>query len=109
MIEINYNEFIELSKKFNDKPFDVTPAFADYQISKGIDLKFYIDSLQQPMILYWAEVKKVKIIGLVLNIHGPIYSDDISNKQLQKFYKNITCLEYNGFFINSTLEYSGKY
>ena len=106
MIEINYNVFVELSKKFNDKPFDVTPAFADYQISKGIELKFYIDSLQQPMILCWAEVKKIKIIGLVLNIHGPIYSDDVSKKQLQKFYENITCLEYNGFFINSTLEYS---
>ena len=53
-----------------------------------------------------AEVKKIKIIGLVLNIHGPIYSDDVSKKQFQKFYENITCLEYNGFFINSTLEYS---
>lgn len=106
MKEINYNVFIELSKKFNDKPFDVTPAFADFQISKGIELKFYVDSLQQPMILCWAEVKKIKIIGLVLNIHGPTYSDDVSIKQLQKFYKNITCLEYNGFFINSTLEYS---
>ena len=51
MIEINYNEFIELSKKFNDKPFDVTTAFADYQISKGIDEYPNTNSFFQTFVL----------------------------------------------------------
>jgi len=51
-------------------------------------------------------VKKVKFIGDVLDLQGPIFNSNVSVKQLHKFLDKIKNLSYKGIFINSSIEYS---
>ncbi len=106
MLEVNYNQFSELTKKFKNKSFEVIPSYADYHIIKGDKLLFFTDSLSQPMVLCWARIKKIKFIGSVLDIKGPLLSEEISQKQLNKFLTGFQKLPYKGFFMNSNTEYS---
>ena len=106
MVEISYSQFSELSKRFKNKPFEVAPSYVDYNNSKGYKSIFFTDSLNQSMILCWARIKKVKFIGDVLEIKGPLFSSETSQKQLSNFFKKLKELPYKGFFINSASKYS---
>lgn len=106
MIEISSSQFSQFSENFKNKPFEVTPAYIDYKNTTNNDCLFFTDSVSQPMVLCWARVKKIKFIGLVLSIEGPIFTQELTQKQLCKFFKNITNLPFMGFFINSTSTYS---
>lgn len=109
MIQIEHIEFSELANKFLDKPFELTNAWVNYQILKGNKPVFFVDSKSQPQILCWARVKKVKFIGEVLDIQGPIFKDTVTVKQLHKFLDKIKELPYKGVFINLSTEYKIKF
>lgn len=106
MIEIDYNQYVNLSHKFNDKPFDTTPAYVDFQLSKGSEVQFFVDSINQPEILCWAEIKHIKLLGIIKNIHGPIYGVEVSRRQLKKFFNNLKDDKTFGIYLNSASEYS---
>jgi hypothetical protein len=105
MVQIEHKEFSEVATKFSDKPFEVTDAWVDYQIAKGNKAKFFVDSKGQPQILCWARVKKIKFIGEILDIQGPIFKASVTTKQLNKFLDKIKELPYKGVFINLSTQY----
>lgn len=106
MVQIEHNEFSDIAEKFVDKPFEVTNAWVRYQKEKGNKVLFFVDSKVQPQILCWARVKKIKFIGKVIDVKGPIYNDRVTDKQLYKFLCKVKGLPYNGVFLNLDTEYS---
>ncbi len=106
MVKIEHKDFIHIANKFVDKPFEITNAWVEYQLAKGNKALFFTDSVHQPQILCWARVKKIKFIGEVLDIQGPIYNSNVTVKQLHKFFDKLKDLAYKGIFINSNIEYS---
>jgi hypothetical protein len=105
MIQIEHLEFISISKGFINKPFEVTNAWVEYQIAKGSKVLFFVDSIDQPQILCWTKIKKVKFIGEVLELQGPIYKENITTKQLYKFLNVFKDLPYKGVFLNPSTTY----
>ena len=105
MVQIEHLEFISISKGFINKPFEVTNAWVEYQIAKGSKVLFFVDSIEQPQILCWTKIKKVKFIGEVLEVHGPIYRENITTKQLYKFLNVFKDLSYKGVFLNPSTTY----
>jgi len=106
MIQIEHLEFITIVNGFKNKPFEVTNAWVEYQKKKGNKVLFFVDSIEQPQILCWSKVKKVKFIGEVLEVQGPIYRENVTRKQLYKFINGYKDLSYNGIFINLSTKYS---
>jgi len=100
MVQIEHLEFISISKGFINKPFEVTNAWVEYQKAKGSNVLFFVDSIAQPQILCWSKIKKVKFIGEVLEVQGPIYKENVTTKQLYKFLNDFKDLPYKGVFIN---------
>lgn len=109
MVQIEHLEYISIAKKFVNKPFDVTNAWVEYQKSKGSKVLFFVDSIEQPQILSWARIKKVKFIGEVIEVLGPIYKETVTVKQLSKFFEGYKDLPYNGVFVNLCTEYDVKF
>lgn len=106
MYQIEPDQYVNFIKGFIDKPFNLSNAWVEYQKVKGNNVVFFADDLIQPQIICWARIKKVKFIGYVLDIQGPIFSSETSQKQLSKFLTKLRDLPYKGVFINSTSEYS---
>ena len=106
MVQIEHLEFISISKGFINKPFKVTNAWVEYQKAKGSKVLFFVDSIAQPQILCWSKIKKVKFIGEVLEVHGPIYKENVTTKQLYKFLNDFKDLPYKGVFINLNTVYN---
>lgn len=100
MVQIEHLEFISISKGFINKPFEVTNAWVEYQKVKGSNVLFFVDSIAQPQILCFSKIKKVKFIGEVLEVYGPIYKENITTKQLYKFLNGFKDLSYKGIFLN---------
>ena len=105
MVQIEHLEFISISKGFINKPFEVTNAWVEYQIAKDSKVLFFVDSIEQPQILCWTKIKKVKFIGEVLEVQGPIYKENITTKQLYKFLNVFKDLSYKGVFLNPSTTY----
>jgi hypothetical protein len=49
--------------------------------------------------------KKVKFIGEVLEVQGPIYKEGVTTKQLYKFLSGFKDLPYKGVFLNPSTTY----
>ncbi|WP_460217911.1 hypothetical protein [Psychroserpens sp. MEBiC05023] len=105
MVQIEQITFAEISKKFEDKPFEITYAWAQYQKAKGNEVLYFTDSKEQPQIICWCRIKQVKFIGEVLEVHGPVYNKNVTTKQLYKFLNGFKDLPYKGVFINLSTEY----
>ncbi|WP_296384975.1 hypothetical protein [Winogradskyella sp.] len=109
MVQIEHLEFIRISKGFVNKPFEVTNAWVEYQKVRGSNVLFFVDSKEQPQILSWAKIKKVKFIGEVLEIQGPIYKETVSTKQLFKFLNALKDLPFKGVFLNLSTVYNVEF
>jgi len=105
MIEIDYKEFNAISNRFVNKPFEITNAWAEYQVARGGKVLFFVDSIDQPQILSWSKIKRVKFIGDVLEVQGPIYNKNVTTKQLCKFLEGYKELPFKAVFLNLSTEY----
>tara|TARA_B110000003_G_scaffold109433_1_gene112034 strand:+ start:5261 stop:6226 length:966 start_codon:yes stop_codon:yes gene_type:complete len=105
MIKIEHLVFINIAKGFLNKPFELTNAWVEYQKARGGKILFFTDSIDQPQILFWAKIKKVKLIGEVLEVQGPIYKEGVTTKQLYKSLSGFKDLPYKGVFLNPSTTY----
>ena len=107
MIKITHEEYCRVLKKFTNKPFELSVAYIDYQRAKGFETLFFAD--QEKMILCWGKLKKTKVLGTFLDVHGLIFEKSTSQKQLKYFFAGFKKLPYQGVFINSSLHYSALF
>lgn len=109
MVEITAEDFFALKEKFTFIPYSQSRNWHDYLIAKGESVIFYVDNLLTPEIAIMGKVKRIPIIGKVLFIEGELISDEISDKMITTFYRDITNLQYSGFEINSPHKYTIEY
>ena len=105
MYQIEQDQYVNFIKGFLDKPFNLTNAWVEYQKEKGNNVVFFADDLIQPQIVCWGRVKKVRFIGEVLDVQGPLYKQSASYKKIYKFLESLKQLEYVGVFINLNTKY----
>lgn len=99
--------FFELQKGFKKIPFSQSEGWYLYLFSLGKSIIFLSDGKETPNILCWGVERKVPLTKLkLITIQGECYRNDISERSLKEFYKNIDSLEYCGVEIFSDSYYN---
>lgn len=106
MVQIEQLEYFKITSSFKNKPFNLLNAWIKFMKSKGYEIIYYVDSIKNPQILCWAHIKRIKYFGQFLSVEGPIFKENITNKQIAKFLKGLRSLPYKGVYINPNTRYS---
>lgn len=100
MMIVNENKFFELINKIKNKPFEFSSGWFNYQKAKGNDLICFVDSDKNTQIACFGRIKRIRFIGEIIDLCGPVYSKDVSSKQLNKFLSLILKERFFGYLFN---------
>jgi hypothetical protein len=109
MVKLTSDDFFSLQTQFSSVPYTLSHKWYNYLISKGEKFVFYADHENTPNITIMGKVKKIPLIGNILRIQGELISENVSDKLITDFYKNLIQLPYQAIEINSINVYSISY
>jgi hypothetical protein len=110
MVEItNHNEFFMLQKRMENVPFTQSEAWYDMLVSKGLRIRFFINSLDNYVIAVWGFEEKIPFFNKkIFRVQGEALRKVIEEKVIRTFYKSIKD-KYEAIEIDSNNKYNIEY
>ena len=102
---LDREKYFSILSSFENIPFEQSQKWIESRCKKGVELLFFVDSLDLPNLACCGELRRSKIRGKVLSVSGLCRKGDATSALITSFFKSVITVDADVISVSDLAEY----